>query len=270
MLRTHCSSNDINDLSFLFDTERVIKWIESTDYALNSKKAFYIAIVATLKKDEAYYKDPLVHYRVKMSEYNNSQRILYETQEMSAAEVAKMVSWKQVLEVREILRLSADDVLSHQDYLILCLYTMQPPVRLDYANMKILTSDPTDCSDNYLCLTKKPYFVFNQYKTAAKYGQIVKPVPKMLMNVILDHLAHFPDPQFLLVGHKGEPISESVLGQTIIGIFNKHLKKRVGVSILRHAYVNHVRKNDKSFLKQAQLARDMHHSIGMSTLYRKL
>jgi integrase len=258
-------------LSFLTnDTKKVIDWIESSKYAMNTKKLFYITIVATLKKTTVQPEEAIAAYRVKMDELNKKSKEQQMAQKLSPAEEGKFVQWPDIMKCfNDKIRPAVKDVTTFQEYLIAALYCLTPPVRLDYANMRIVTKKPEKPEGNYLVMDDKPYFLFTQYKTAAKYGEQVNPVPQKLLTIIYEWLA-MVDSEWLLINSKGQPMTEWQLGQTIIKVFEKHLGKPVGASMLRHSYVSHVRENELSIKKSNNLASAMMHSPHMNQTYRRL
>ena len=258
-------------LSFLTnDPQKVIDWIESSKYAMNTRKLFYITIVATLKKTTVQPEAVIAAYRVKMDELNKKSKAEQLAQKLSPAEEGKFVKWADIMKCyNDKIRTSVKDVATFQDYLIASLYCLTPPVRLDYANMRIVTKKPEKPEGNYLVMDEHPHFLFTQYKTAAKYGDQVNPVPQKLLTVIYEWLS-MVDSEWLLINSKGQPMTEWQLGQTIIKVFEKHLGKPVGASMLRHSYVSYVRENELSLKKSKDLAASMMHSPHMNQTYRRL
>lgn len=258
------------DLSFLLDPKNVIGWIASSKYAMNTKKLFYIAIVATLKKTTVQPVEVIAAYRVEMDALNKKSKEEQLAQKLSPAEEGKFVPWPEIMKcLNDKIRTSVKDVASFQEYLIASLYCLTPPVRLDYANMQIVTKKPEKPEGNYLVMDEHPHFLFTQYKTASKYGDQVNPIPQKLLTIIYEWLA-IVDSNWLLINSKGQPMTEWQLGQTIIKVFEKHLGKPVGASMLRHSYTSHVRKGELSLKKSKDLAAAMMHSPHMNQTYRRL
>lgn len=255
-----------DSLDFLENADAVIEWIDSSKYALNSKKTFYIAIVSTLKKNQS---NSLEKYRVKMDALNKQVSDKSKEQELSPAEKLKYLEWPQILEVYERIRLAVHDLESFQDYLIVSLYVLQPPVRLDYAPVKVVNTRPEQLEGNYLVLTG-PYFIFTEYKTAKKYGVSQSPpLPPELCDII-NTWRTLVDDEYLLIGANGLPMVAWELGQRLIRTFEKLSGKSVGANILRHSYDSWLRRNEMSFRESAALAAQMMHSQTMSQLYRRI
>lgn len=262
----------VTDFSFLANHQAIIAWIDGTDYAINTKKTFYISLVSKLKSLCLVGDDGLSEasaaYRTRMDTLNSTIKDKTETQELTETEKAKYLSWPEVLEVLEKVRLAACDLWTFQHYLICALYCLMPPVRLDYAGMKIVTAKPEDTSCNYLVFNDKPYFIFNKYKTEKRYGAQVVPLPPALLDVI-GEWRDMVDDEYLLINQNGEPMPEWQLGQTITEVFKKHSGKAVGVNILRHSFVSHQRKNELLYKNSQELAKSMMHSPDMNQLYRR-
>ena len=253
------------ELEFLKDTQKVIDWIESSKYALNSRKAIYIAIVGTLKSVDGYDVEP---YRLQMDSANKQVTETYQSQTLSESEQTKYLPWSQILDAVEKARIAVEDVWTLQEYIILALYTLQAPARLDYGEMKVVPVEPANPVGNYLVWTKKPYFYFSDYKTFKVYGVMKIQLAPALVKALEEWLA-YPD-SYLLVDRAGKPLGAVALGQLIISIFQKHCSKKIGVSILRHSYISHIRAKELPIKQSDALARMMMHSPQMSVIYRKL
>ena len=261
-------------LDFLLDAERVCAWIDNSKYANNTRKMYYIAIVNKIRgqTDENTQKAIGV-YRKKMEDYNNKQKEIYESQELNEKEKGKFLPWKDVLQVRKKLEEKATDLYSFQEYLIVSLYTMMPPVRLDYAKMKVVVGLPQDTSGNYMAILphNKYRFILNQYKTAKTYGQAVYDAPPCLCKVIKQWLGMFLEtPEWLLWSHEGEPMSESVLSNTVRTIFQREANKGTTITTLRQSFVSHQRKGELPLRSLKSMAKQMCQSVDMNCLYRRL
>ena len=270
-LRKHLQKD--ND-DYLLDAQPVIDWIEASKYANNTKKMYYIAIVNKIRTGEdERTKKALELYRPKMESYNMKQQEIYEKQELNDKEKEKFLPWKDVLEVRRKLEEAAHDLFSFQEYLLVCLYTMVPPIRLDYAYMKVVEGLPTDTSGNYLAiLPRNQYkFILNEYKTARAYGQTTWDAPPCLAKVLKQWFSMFLEtPEYLLWSHGETPMSETVLSNTIRSIFMRHANKPATVTTLRQSFVSQQRKGELPLRKLKSMAKQMCQSVDMNCLYRRL
>lgn len=256
-------------LEFLEDSKKVIDWISSSKYATNSRKVLYIAIVSTLKKS-GLYPEAWIEYKARMDELNRSVAVDSEEQTLTEKESEKFVEWPLVIKTLADIQADVSDLASFQDYLIVSLYTLMPPVRLDYAEMKIAKVEPDTPECNYLIMNQKPYFLLTQYKTAKKYGATRLPIPKNLLAIIKEWLTMNDSEDFLISPNSNKPMPPWELGQTIIRVFKKYLDKDVGVNVLRHSHATWLRRNEMSLKDSKELAKAMQHSVGMSQLYRRI
>jgi hypothetical protein len=256
-------------LAFLEHSTAVIDWIDNSDYALNSKKLYYIALVSTLKANNLF-PEALAAYKVRMDDLNLQSITIMKDQSLSPAEQHKYMEWPDILEAYERIRLAVCDLQTFQEYLIVSLYILVPPERLDYASMRIVSEEPLEHGANYLVWGDKPYFLMTNYKTYKKYGaRRSPPLPKALCDIIKEWRSMVDD-EYLLIAPDGRPMPEWLLGQTIISVFEKYTGKKVGANILRHSYASWMRKGELSFKESAALAQAMGHSQAMSALYRKI
>ena len=145
-----------------------------------------------------------------------------------------------------------------QNFIILSLYVLQPPRRLqDYTEMKLKNFDDTD---NYINKTK---FVFNKYKTAKFSGKEEIPInPKL--KFILDKWKKINPHDYLLIGSTDKKFSSSQLQQRL----NTILGKKASVNILRHSFLSDKYK-DINIRDMEETAKAMGHSKNQALLYAK-
>jgi integrase len=136
--------------------------------------------------------------------------------------------------------------------------------------MKVVKEEPENPDCNYLVMGKKPYFLLTQYKTVKKCGFDRIPIPKNLLDIIVEWRTMVDSEYFLISPVSNQPMPPWELGKTITRVFKKHLGKDVGVNVLRHSYETWMRRGELSIKDSKELARSMHHSVGMSHLYRRI
>jgi len=259
---------------FLLDSKKVIEHIKNMDVKLHTKKSYYIALYSVLARDTTgKFNGVLEDYKSTMDEYNKKQTEVYETQQLSESDAEKMLKWADILKVRTQLKKSANiDFQQYQNYLIVSLYTMNAPVRLDYADMLVVDKVVEGKQNLLIWNEKECYFLFRSFKNARTHGEVRVEVSKPLKKV-LEGLKTYRTVmnEHLLLNRNNEPMTSSVLGQTIIRIFKAACGKAVGVDILRKSFVSNYRKGEKSIKEQKKIANAMMHSIGISqTVYRKI
>jgi hypothetical protein len=127
-------------LTFLLDFERVKIWLETNPtkktkrpLTANSLKTYYCAIKHAIK-DDPTFAPVLPMYEAELSRFVKQIKV-----EMKEAETKQWLCWSCIENVRERLLEEFNDEPSwevFQEYLIMCLFTLLPPKRMDYVPMR--------------------------------------------------------------------------------------------------------------------------------------
>ena len=199
--------------------------------------------------------------------------------ELTPKEQQSFMIWEDILRVSSELLKGLDKTSYNHfmDFVIVSLYTLHPPARADYANMRLFIEDslvPPDFTDNYCVLQTDPRFVFQQYKTAKHKGTTVVPMDETLHAILLDWAAVHPSP-FLLALYHGptqsyRALSENALSKRITSIFLKYAARPVTINTLRHSFISYMSKCDQLLDTKRANATRMMHSKTMADRYRRL
>jgi hypothetical protein len=165
-----------------------------------------------------------------------------------------------------------------QDLVVASLYVLQPPIRADYANMRVFLSAeevPTDFRGNYFVLDP-PMFVLYDYKNAkhrdAKRKPLVNPVGEELRDILADWLSVNPT-EWLLVTREGcgfRPMTENGLSVRVRSIFKRWTGVAASINTLRHAFASHLRDTGASAEEKKAVAAAMcHHPLTSEAYVRK-
>jgi len=259
-------------LGFLKDWKSVIGYIEREALSINTQKNLYIALKSTLRDlRDPDLKEAEEQYTKKMLEFRDEHNKIAAQQLLSPREEELWVEWQGIASAMEPLRQSVSTHWELQDFIIYCLYVLQPPTRLDYAPMRVVGSSQelTECSGNVLIWDDRPQFCFREYKTSKKYGTVFLDVPPALQEELAEWL-ELNQSGWLLCNRDGDPMDEAGLVAAIRRVFKKAVGKPLGVNMLRHSYVSYMRRGEPTYLAQQDMAKSMMHSPAMSVLYRKL
>jgi hypothetical protein len=196
---------------------------------------------------------------------------------LTEKEEKNFIDWETVIETRSKMEESVDltKYSDFMDFVILCLYTYNPPTRADYANMKVFIFDediPVDYTDNYCVIdTPKPRFVFWKYKTATGKEPVVIDIPDELVEIIFKWLEVNPSVYLLAskTGDKYTPMTENALCMRVRSIFKRWTGKAASINTLRHAFVSYNSRNDQIIKEKEENARKMMHSSSMADKYRR-
>ena len=145
------------------------------------------------------------------------------------------------------------------------LYAFQPPARNDYGGMELLTNfSLIQPNINYLFIEDgNPIsFIFQDYKTSGKYGQMTVPVSPELATEIKEFLDGREEGYLF-----GKPLTKSQVQYALKAVF-AGTGKHVTINLLRHIWVTEGMDLDQR-KREKELAGSMMHSIGTQETYAK-
>jgi hypothetical protein len=201
--------------------------------------------------------------------------------DLSSKERRNYLSWPTIEKVfRE--KMAGVDILglkpsydAVQDFVIASLYVLQPPIRADFANMRIFLSEeevPADFRENHFVLDP-PKIVLHKYKNAGRGGVAkeahVNPVGEELRDILADWLT-VNTSDWLLVTRKGcgfTPMTENGLSVRVRSIFRRWTGVAASINTLRHAYASNLRDTGASAEEKKAAAASMCHHVLTSEAY---
>jgi hypothetical protein len=262
----------------LADSKKIINCIESLvkkdgkPLGVEAKKGHYNALMSLLPRDSLW-----LLYCQKVKAFNKTIQEESKKQELSEREEAKWLSWQEIVAVRDKLKpLTPNDFFAYQDWIILCLYTMIPPLRVDFSPMAVLEEMPGQVAGNFLVLSpQKNCFVFQDYKTSGRYGRQEFDIPNELLEILYEWVIYNPT-GWLLLREDGEPYSEGNLSQRVGRVMERATRgidgtpgKVCGITMFRHAYKTFIHAGEPTILGREEEARQMLHSPEMAQKYRR-
>jgi len=237
--------------------KEVIEWVQKQG-GNSAQVVYYSAIKYELGKMDKPFPVPR-EYQDEIDRLAGKQKEAQKSQVLSEKQQTNFVPFADLLAVQE--RLVAKEDKSDGDWkdlLIASLYTLQPPVRADYGEMKVFARRSSKRTGNELIYGQKnkpAYFVFREYKTAKTYGAVEVRVAPALLSVITGWFEHLgKTPKHLL----GRPVTSNDL----LGLINhafRSTKKDIGVNLLRHAYITNFMKTPRTIKEREELAMKMLH-----------
>ena len=242
-------NKEIEDLDFLADKEEIKKKLD--DLKLTTKRNYITAVLVVLRAYQAneklidFYKNIIndlnEEYTGIMSKNNKSEK--QEANWLQLSELTKVFNSieKEVkaMDLKNRIKLKPTDFNKLQDYVIAGLYTLLPPIRLDFAPMFVESKkSKINDSDNYLFNggRNKKIFIINEYKNNKSHGQQTLRIPSKLNSIINIWLKYNDTGNFLL-NNRREMLSSNGLGKAITRIF-KPTGKNVTINLLRSIYIS--------------------------------
>jgi hypothetical protein len=236
----------------------VIEWVK-TQGANSAQIVYYSAIKYEMNKADKPGPVPK-EYQDELDRLSGERKVSSKSQVLSERQKPNFVPFPELHEVQRRLRDKEEKSdTDWRDYLIASLYTLQPPVRLDYGQIEVFGKRSLDRKGNELIWgqkSKPPYFVFRVYKTAKTYGAVEVKVSPAMAGVITDWFAHLGDkpPKYLL----GRAVEPADLHDMVRHAF-RSTKKDIGVNLLRHAYITEFMKSPHTIKEREELAMKMLH-----------
>jgi hypothetical protein len=169
-------------------------------------------------------------------------------QKMTDKQKKAMMSWEDILKKyhdlkKEVEPLSEEEVLSKEQFaryqmyvLLSCMVLIEPRRSLDWTEFKLRNID--ESKDNFLRVVKrKPFLVFNTFKTAKEIGQQVLPCPPKLYKIIMGDWIFKNKHDYLLMNtNQTNKINSTQYMKLLYGFFGSN----VSTNILRHSYLKHL------------------------------
>lgn len=149
--------------------------------------------------------------------------------------------------------------------LLIGLYTLIPPIRFDYYEMRIIRDKSENVCDHFNNLFLYPdqpaYIELNNYKTKGLYGKKTIPIPDQLLILIKKYVG---DKKPYLFTTNGSGNTKPYAKSTFFLFMKNHtlaaLGRSLGVCDFRHIYITHFDKIKLPIEQKVALAGEMGHS----------
>ena len=172
---------------------------------------------------------------------------------------------KEVVPTMKKETLTKGEFARVQLYVLLsCLLLIEPRRSLDYTEFRLRGKDHTQ--GNYMMTEKrKPYFVFQLYKTAKKYGKQTLDIPAKLHKIVKRWSELNPHEYLLMNTVQSNKITPTQLTNLLYGFFDKP----ISTSMLRHIFLMDKYKGMPGINEMKDTAESMAHSVSQAMEYVK-
>ena len=276
------NDKEIKDLNFLKKDKEIFEIIDKV--ALTTKRNYLTSILVVLGAyDKEEFNSVLEKYRKKLAEYNEEYNNYLDSHKKSDSQNKNWVSLKELKKVHNFYKneIKEKNILEKetlnnkqfdlvQKYVVSGLYTLQPPIRLDYGRMKIIKDRKDDNEkDNFLLVLSRnnKEFIFNDFKNKKSIG-----TQKFKLNTPLNTLINiwlkYNKSENFLVNSKKELMSENTLSKYIVKVFDPS-GKHITLNLLRHIFISENVDLEK-IKKEKETAEKMMHSSDMQKDYVKI
>jgi len=183
----------------------------------------------------------------------------YDAVKEKQAEYEKLAS--EILSSKQKPDDTKKEILTRYMILAMSSGVFFPPRRSEMVLIKL--KDVDEKKDNYIDLSTNE-FVYNQYKTAKKYGQQRVKFPTKFKTILKKYLSKIAGQTYLLE-HMGTPYEPNRVTRTLNQIFGR----KISTSMLRHIYLTDHYEGIPALKDMNALAHDMGQSLGMALQYVK-
>jgi len=252
----------------------LIEYIDSIDVP-NTRIAYQTAIIGVAKHSPTFKmfvgKDLLDKVIDSQNDFITLQKPLRGTQLKTAYESENWIDWKDLKKLTKNLNDTT------QENMLIHLYTMIAPSRLDFHNLLIVKPDQQvkEQKQNYIQLLtkKKAKLVLQEYKTSATYGANEIDLPLKLVSFLNEYVTDHPENIYLFEkqtgGHKPFASPET-FARYLKDIFFKLTGKNISVDLLRHSFITDFRSGDISLKAKEKVAKQMGNSVATQEDYRRI
>ena len=272
------NEGELSDLAFLKDTKNIMEQIE--DKPLTTKRNYLTAIMVGTKSQEY---EEYEFYRKEVQKLNNDYNDFINEHKKTPIQNKNWTDLTELKKIQSDMRRKVNKLKLYEkeeldstekkiftDYLICSLYTLIPPVRLDYATMKIIRDiKENDGIRNFLWISseKRKHFIFNDFKNVSTRGSATFIIPANLNKIINKYLEFNTTENFIIDG-KGNGMTANAFGKLITRIFTNGDKKP-SLNIIRHAWAS-ANVDLKKRKQQRDLADKMLHTPALQVAYAKV
>lgn len=270
------------DDDFLKNHKEVIAEIRSFYPSLHSIKNMLNAIIIYGRSID-YNEKWLAYYGVEIDKIATELKTQASTNQKTSTQTENWIDMAELDKILEDLRNDVPSkITNYKAYRILMRYLalllqLKFPRRNDYVHMKIQSDGETiDKSVNYAVIKQhhqKSHFIFNNYKTFAKYGPQKFEIPLNIYYTLKNYksiiLEQSPD-GFIFIKKDGTKMNTNEYTKFFLQFMNEKSGKNVGSTLLRHIIISDRFKVSENELKQRQdLATQMGNSVIQQMSYSK-
>jgi hypothetical protein len=240
-LRILNDNKPIKNINYLYSIDTIKNKIDKLKP--NTRRTYIIAITSILrcltnpeKKPSKKLKKLYDDYSKILDEYNTTLK-----DQTTITDGTKVISNDKIDDIYNEVKLKGTkkgaSKQDQQDYLILSLYTLQPPRRSrDYIYMKVVDKYNEELSKDFNYYDGYKFY-FNIYKTRGKYGEVIIEVSKELKKIIDIYIKNnkINNDEYLLTDKNNNDLTKNTNTMTII--LNRIFKDKISTSALRRSFL---------------------------------
>ncbi len=179
---------------------------------------------------------------------------------------------------------TVDQIKALQNYVILCMYCIEPPCRNDLWELKVgkKAADVTNSGNHIIMTPKTAYVVLNRYKNAKLLGQQKRPLSAFTARQVRNLLLLYKDilgssPEYLFNQFENDelvPTSSDTMSKRV-SLLSKHMfNKPISINDWRHLYEIDLQASEKyknmSYDEKKEAHGKLMHSVDTGLKYNRV
>lgn len=247
------------------------------DVPAKVRKTRLSALVVFIDQSKSKHtEDAVKAFRQQMTDDGKESDEIDLKQELTDRQKQGMMTWDEVMNRYTRLEQEVLPLMKHNDldkrsmfkvqlYVLLsCLILIPPRRSLDWCAFKLRDIDAD--KDNYMVVEKrKPYFVFNTYKTASKHGQQKEEIPKKLHTIMKRWIELNPNSHLIMNTKQTRECNSTQITNMLYSFFDRP----TSTSMLRHIYLTNKYKDVPALKEMVDTASSMGHTLDEALKYVK-
>jgi hypothetical protein len=171
----------------------------------------------------------------------------------------------------------------YQDYLLMCLYVLNPALRNDFHNLKIITkaSDLTK-EDNFLVINARSVYIYlNEYKNSKSMGAVRIDLSNYTINIIRNLFKMYKKLKIVpttLFNHISklvvEPMTEDAMKKRVKFVSNQYFNIPLSINDYRHIWEIAIQNSDEyknlNLNDRETLHKQLLHSLNTALKYNRV
>lgn len=268
-LKVLMQQHTVDLYTIVTEPAKYIEWIMTKYESDQTRKSYLSGVLSLFRHNpglKEQEKDAYLQWYEAFQQVHERIEERYKRNEPSEKQKAGYVPFDQIVKARDELKKGSDERL------LFSLYTYLPPLRCDFNKVRIYKGhmpEGDEKEENYIVMTNKEATLYlNEYKTKNK---ATTPYEKKLPEPLLDELKASLENRprvWLFLDNKGNPYHPKSYTKWANRVFARILKKRMTISMIRHAFINSLDFNKITVAEKEAIARDMAHTVGTQDRYR--
>lgn len=233
----------------------VIATVNTHAKSVSTKQAYYSAILWKIRSEIPLA--DLSDYKKELGESFVESRAKQTAQKLPPKAEEKFLTWPEILDLKDKVKELFGEL--SQEYVCYCLYTLQPPVRGDYANCPIVARINRGEGNRVVIGKARSTFIFTDYKTAKTYSTVKLVAPVELHKL----LSRWKEGRTHLL----DVTTPGGLFQLLRRVFERVAGKEISVNILRHSFITWWLSKPRSIKEKEAMSKRMLHSKEVQETY---